>query len=71
MRIDPKRQRARLTKAATQLATLIRTDAPEIIVANRIAVFVRESSRLYGETLVRELGIVLEDTKGKGQEHGR
>ena len=61
----PERQRKRLTRRALRIAKLIRLDAPAVIVANEIAVFVRESSRLYSDTLIRALGGILGNMKRK------
>lgn len=63
MRIDPKRQRSRLARDARRLADLFTIDGPPVLVANRLAVLVREASRIYHEDLVRELAIVLKEMR--------
>ncbi|MFH1922622.1 MAG: hypothetical protein ABIP48_22390 [Planctomycetota bacterium] len=48
-----------LPERAREIAKLVELNAPAVIVASRIACFVREASRVYGDALNRELGEVL------------
>ena len=62
---NPDRQRKDLALSTLRIAKLIRLNAPSVIVANEIACFVRESSRLYGDALIRALGGILGNMKRK------
>lgn len=62
---NPERRRRCLTRRALRIANLIHHDAPAVLVANDIAIFVRESSRLYGDTLNTALAGILANMKRK------
>ena len=44
---------------AREIARLVEIDAPAVIVTSRIACFVREASKVYGDALDLELGLML------------
>ncbi|MFH1924639.1 MAG: hypothetical protein ABIP48_32710, partial [Planctomycetota bacterium] len=67
---NPERRRKCLTRRALRIANLIHLDAPSVIVANEIATFVRESSRLYGDMLVESLGGILGNMKRNPRARG-
>jgi len=57
-----------LPERAREIAKLVELNAPAVIVSSRIACFVREASRVYGDALDLELGLMLEAIKkGKSE----
>lgn len=48
---NPERRRKCLTRRALRIANLIHLNGPSNVVANEIAVFIRESARVYGAEL--------------------